>query len=62
MNRDQIAYERERIKLWFDARDARKASEPIAIPPRKRKQIVTITIEDDNDEKPEEKTEEKKSD
>lgn len=62
MNKDQIEFEKERIRMWFAERDFRKKSEPIAIPPRKKRQIITITIEDENDEKPEEKTEEKKSD
>jgi hypothetical protein len=66
MNREQIEFEKERIRMWFAERDnRRKASEPIAIPPRKRKQIISITIEDENDEpdaKTEAKTEEKKSD
>jgi hypothetical protein len=45
--------------MWFAERDRRNASEPIAIPQRKKKQIVTITIEDDDGDA---KTEEKKSD
>jgi hypothetical protein len=64
MNRQQIEFEKERIRMWFAERDRRNASEPIAIPPRKRKQIISITIEDENDEpdaKTEAKTEEKKS-
>lgn len=62
MNRQQVEFEKDRIKLWFAERARLKASEPIAIPPRKRKQIVTITIEDDDeDAKIDAKTEEKKS-
>ena len=60
MNRQQVEYEKERIRLWFDERDRRKASEPISIPPRKKRQVITITVEDDDTEPS--KCEEKKSD